>query len=466
METGLMEAKAWAQMEFGRVELADQRRTKRLVRVAARLAEYPSGTLPSAFAAPKELKAAYRFFGNESVTYAEMVAPHFGRTRETAGVGGEYLLIEDTTELDFTGHPATRGVGRIGNDGGLGLYVHTTLATRVERWNVGQEPEVTLVGLFGQDVWARTTPARRGRERKRDRLLRPRESDYWAASVAASGGPPPGARWTYLADRESDVYEAFERCERGRTEFIIRASRPRALADEGGSVFTAVASVPCQGTFTLRLRARPGRAAREALVEVRSVTVSLRGPWRPAGRLAPRRVNVVEAREIRAPAGVEAVHWVLLTTWPTGTFDQALRVVKTYTKRWLIEEYHKALKTGARIEESQLSTAGEITALLGVLALVAVRLLNLKLLAASRPEEAVDAAMLEPEAWAILKAKFGQPVAGWSHRTLLVTIARMGGFLARKGDGSPGWMTIWRGWQRLALMAQGAALLLRGHNCG
>jgi len=466
MGTGCMEAKAWAETEFGRVKLGDERRRKRLIRVAASLAECPSGTLPSAFREAQDLKAAYRFFGNEAVTYGEVTKSHRERTAEACRVPGEYLLIEDTTELDFTGHPAVRGLGRIGNDGGLGLYLHSTLAARIERWTGDQEPEADLVGLFAQHVWARTRTRRCRQERKGDRLRRSRESQRWAAAVEASGGPPPGTKWTYVADRESDIYEVFARCRRGRTDFIVRANQARALAEEGHSVFEAVAAAPVLGQFSLALRARPGRPARTARLEVRAIAVRLRGPQRPGGRPDPIPVNVVEAREIDAPAGLEPLRWVLLTSWPCETFDQALRVVKTYARRWLMEEYHKALKTGAHIEESQLSTAAQIQALLGVLAVVAVRLLKLKMLAAYRGDEAVAEEALEPEAWAILEASCGKPRAGWTHRSLLVAIARLGGFLARKSDGNPGWITIWRGWQRLTLMAQGAALLLRRQNCG
>jgi hypothetical protein len=190
-------------------------------------------------------------------------------------------------------------------------------------------------------------------------------------------------------------------------------------------------------------------------VEVRSCVVTLRGPWRPQRKPPDLIVHVVEAREVDAPEGPKPIHWVLLTSWPTEDFVSCLRVVKAYAKRWLIEEYHKALKTGAGIEESQLSSAGAIQALLGILAVVAVRLLNMKLLAWSRPEEAISPEVVGPEVLKILEAKRGKPKGGWTHRTLLVRIAGLGGFLGRKSDGLPGWQTIWRGWDRLILLVQG-----------
>ena len=135
-----------------------------------------------------------------------------------------------------------------------------------------------------------------------------------------------------------------------------------------------------------------------------------------------------------------------------------MRIVGAYSARWLIEEYHKALKTGTGLQESQLETAHGLQALLGILSLVATRLLSLKLVARAEPQAQVEIGALGPEAWAVLEAKFGRPTDGWTCRAALVAIARLGGFLARKHDGDPGWLTLWRGWQRLVSLAEGYAL--------
>ncbi len=153
------------------------------------------------------------------------------------------------------------------------------------------------------------------------------------------------------------------------------------------------------------------------------------------------------------------MHWVLLTTWSIAKLNQMWRVVESYGGRWIIEEYHKALKTGTAIEEAQLSTRERIEALLGVLAIVAVRLLDMKLLAKTQPDTPLPPEALGPEVQEILEAKYGKPKLGWTYATALIAIARLGGFLARKSDGLPGWMTIWRGWQRLMAMREGVKLV-------
>jgi Transposase DNA-binding/Transposase Tn5 dimerisation domain len=467
MGTSLKTPSAWARQSFAAAQLGDARRTRRLVRVASALAQRPSGLLPRAMPAWAELKAAYRLFAGEDVTHERISAPHREQSAQACRRPGEYLLVEDTTDLDFTSHGMSEGLGPIGDGGGRGMYVHSTLALRIEGWDRGNEPAVGLLGLAAQNVWVREEQKVPDRlETRRQRLSRQRESERWAAVFDEIGGPPAGSRWTYVADRESDIYEVFERCKRKGVDWVVRARLARALAEEGDSLFDAAAGAPVQGRCEVRLRARPGQRARTAQVELRSAAVTVRGPWRPQRRLPPMSLNVVQAHEVNAEGQKSPILWVLLTSWPVEGQAACVRVVKAYTQRWLIEEYHKALKTGAGMEQSQLCSAGALQALLGVLAIVAVRLLSMKLLARSAPQEAVEPQSVGAQVLAILEAKLGRPQEGWTHRTLLVRIARLGGFLARKGDGLPGWQTLWRGWDVLMILVQGYDLMHNAESCG
>ena len=499
MRETLLTPAEWARAEFASVDVGDERRTKRLVALAAALAAASpaAGTLPSALPDWAQLKAAYRLLGRPEVDHASVLAPHVAKVRDRCraaggGGGGHVLLIEDTTQLDFTSHRATAGLGHVGDGGGRGLLLHTTLAVSLDAWTGDgeDEPAGEVVGLFEQRWWARPErPAgqgTRGGEPKRLRLARPRESQRWAACLDVDDGfetdapdAPRPLPLTLVADREADVYETFGRCRAAGCGWIVRACQDRALADgdhegDGGDdegdrrhvlgAVSAAAPVKCR-RVKVELRARPGHKARTATLEIRAAALVLRGPWRPGGWPGPQPVNVVEAREVNAPAGVrEPLRWVLLTSWAVATARDCRRVVRAYARRWLVEEYHKCLKSGCGVERSQLSTAGALSALLGVLALVALRLLDAKLLARNRPDDPVTpGAHLGPEALAVLSARFGTPAAhGWTHRAALRSIARLGGFLARAGDGEPGWQTIWRGWQRLLAMSDGYALAQAG----
>ena len=160
------------------------------------------------------------------------------------------------------------------------------------------------------------------------------------------------------------------------------------------------------------------------------------------------------------PEGVqEPLRWLLLTSLPCATQAQVQRVVGRYVARWWIEEYHKALKSGAGVEASQLERGDWLEPLIGVLAVVAVRLLSARMLARSRLDTQAAAASFGPQMLAILEKKFGPPKGEWTNRNVIIATVRLGGFLARKHDGMPGWQTIWRGWQRLRWMGQGVETL-------
>lgn len=458
MSTFLSAPELWAQDEFGFAQLGDLRRTKRLVNIATKLAASPGGTLPQAFPHWSELKGAYRFFDQPAAQYEPIIQPHLERTRQACREPGEYLIIEDTTNLDYSPHGAVEGLGVIGDGAGRGFELHSALAVRVEGWNLEQRPEGTLMGLFGQDC-RRPKPAPPN-ESRRARLERSRKSKWWARVFQQSGRPPVGSQWIYVADRESDIYEAIHTCQQHGVDFVIRSCQDRRL-EGGGHVREAVAQAPVLGQTTVELRARGGQPARTAIVELRSTQVVVSGPWRPGGWQPALEVMwVVEVKEVDAPEGVEEpLHWILLSSLPCASLAQAQRVVGRYTARWWIEEYHKALKTGAGIEESQLETAERLEALIAVLAVVALRLLSTKLLARSRPDSMEAAQSFGPEMLSILEKKLGQPKGGWTNRNVLVATARLGGFIGRKSDGMPGWQTIWRGWQRLMWMCQGAGLM-------
>ena len=459
MSTALLPPAQWAQEEFGFARLGDQRRNKRLVNIAEHMAANPGGTLPGAFPDLAELKAAYRFFGQKGVTFEQVLAPHFERTQQACRQPGEYLLIEDSTLLDYSGRCVAPDLGVIGDGRGRGFELHSALAIRVESWTLAQRPEGVVVGLFDQQC-RRPRPAPEN-EKRGQRLSRPRRSQRWVAALAAAGRPPAGSQWIYVADRESDIFEVPRDCGLCGWDFVIRSCQNRRLADQAGHLWPTVAQAPVLGQSPVELRARPGQPARTAIVELRSVRLDLDGPWRPGGGLPPLRdVNVVEIREVDAPEGVqEPLHWILLTSLPCLTKAQMQRVVGIYAGRWWIEEYHKALKSGAGVEASQLERADRLEALIAVLAVVAVRLLSAKMLARSQPESFEAAASFGPQMLELLEKKLGLPAGGWTNRNVFRAVARVGGFIGRKSDGEPGWQTIWRGWQRLMWMCEGATLI-------
>lgn len=460
MNTYLYPSDQWAQMEFGAVALHDKRYSKRLVNIGDQLAARPGGTLPQAFEEWAELKAAYRFFADPRNTFEKLQSPHRSRVVAECKSPGEYLLIEDTTQLDFTGR-SCEDLGYTTREG-RGFFLHTTLAVRVSGWDLNQRPEGAVLGLFHQHCWNRMGRSRKGKETRAQRQDRQRESDRWARALVEElvPGQNPQSSYVYIADREADFYEPIQRCLASGVDFVIRAYQRRRLAEGSETSLEAVSQAPLAGTMAVELRARPAAAARTAVVEVRCVALRLQGPYRNGKRTDELALNVVEVCESAPPERVEPLHWYLLTSLSCKRWSEIQRVIGRYCARWWVEEYHKALKTGVGVEQSQLEKQYRLESLIAVLAIVAVRLVNLKYLARAKPDEVVDVKLFGSKTLALLQKRFGSPAQGrWTHRELVRAMARMGGFIGRRGDGEPGWQTIWRGWQRLMWMTEGAELI-------
>jgi hypothetical protein len=465
-----MDAMTWAHDEFRAASLPDARLTWRLVAVAACIRENPCGTLPQAIRGPAALKGAYRLLSHPEVSHAKIVQPHVEGTRAACAQPGEYLLIEDTTTLSFSQRGEMTGMGPLTHGYSQGLLAHTCLAARVEGWDEAFKPQAMLCGLFAQECWARqaptgTRPERKKAKRKKATALPvPLESDRWARALHHTQGPPPGATWTLVADRECDIFEVLARCAERGADWVIRAAQDRKTTSEE-SVFEAAVQAPLLGSYSIALRARQGVPARKAHVQVRALSTALCAPRGITTRNAVS-TWLVDVRETDADGVAEPLHWLLLTSWPCESLAKARRAIEAYSCRWLIEEYHKALKTGTKIEESQLTTAHSIEALLAIHSVIAVELLQLKLLARTRPDEPITEDTITPPMLAVLETQHRRPDRGWTNASLLSAIAQMGGYLARKHDGPPGWLSIWRGWLRLSFMAEGYLLALEQQRYG
>jgi hypothetical protein len=462
MEAGTTER--FARRHFGKTALGDERRTQRLVRVGAALARggggESGGTMTSVIRDWHQAKAAYRLLSRPEVTHRAVIAGHCQQVLSAMEAPGHYLLIEDTTAVAYADPAGTRGLGPIGEDCTRGVWAHSTLVVRSD----GIEDRPELLGLLGQRVWARPVP-RPGDRRKNHGPARDsdharqtrddRESQRWMASLEAAGGPWPDTTWTYVADRESDIYELFQSAWLHGWNYVIRAARPRALAGAwaGSDLFAAAAQGTLRGYRKLELP----KERRTARLQVRSTSLRLRGPKRPGGALEDHCLNVVWVQEVDAPRGHTPVHWVLLTDLPVDTLAQCRRVIEIYRCRWLIEEWHKALKTGLKVEASQLSDARRLSALIGILSVVAVFLVQQKLLARSVSDSPLDPTQMDPAMLAVLQ-KIDPPKGKPTQRWFWVNLAKLGGFLARTGDGDPGWLTLWRGWQTLMILVRGYEL--------
>jgi len=249
MESSTIQARQWAHEQFANCDLGDERRTKRLIAVATAMAEKPASSFPQQFAFWSDLKAAYRLLNNDQVTFAAIASPHWQSTR--ARGSGRYLLIGDTSEIDFGIHRAIDDLAPTGNGGGYGFLLHSALLVHAD--------DETIVGLAGQTIHYRQPAPKK--ESTTQRLRRPRESEVWGKVIDQIGPAPAGAQFVHVLDRGADNFEVYCHCYEQRADWVVRVCqigrKIRTAAGAGKKLREYLHELPVAGTYQLFLRARP-----------------------------------------------------------------------------------------------------------------------------------------------------------------------------------------------------------------
>jgi hypothetical protein len=451
---------SWAEQQWSTTALGDARRTRRAVQLGAALAACPEAHLPQQTGSWHELKAAYRLLNQPDVTHTALSEPHWQATRQQAQQSHTVLFVQDTSELDFTAHRQTTGLGWIGNTGGRGFLLHSCLAVRPTA-----VPEI--LGLAAQQVWTRHE-VKKGTETRATRAKRRKESDVWAEIVEMIGPAAPDQYWVSVSDRASDIFSFVRRARAQSWHGLWRVGQNRLVLTGSGRVVKLlgwVRRLPAQTETVLELRGRAEQPPRMVRLQVAWSAVDLCPPRNgPERRQAP--VSGWCVRCWEAGRRKNALEWILFTTVPVTDAATALERMEWYRLRWVVEEYHKALKTGCALEQRQLQSAQGLRALLGLLAIVAVRLLQLRTLARTAPDTPASQ-VVEPELLETVIRLRGGSANQMTADQFWRAVAGLGGFLGRKGDGNPGWQTLWRGWQRLQdLCWRPRDGPVPGNNCG
>lgn len=436
---------SWAVAELGSAHLGDARRTARLVAIAAAVAEQPTGSLPQACLTWAATKGAYRFFGNESVDSEKILAAHRMATVERIGGYSTVLAVQDTTDFSFSHHPATKGLGPLGNTGMVGFFVHSCLAL---------SPDGVPLGLLGQYRWVRSFEELGIKHKRRQRALEEKESYRWPAMLEDSTrGIPSTTRVVTVADREADIIDFFLAAIRLKQDVLVRAAWNRRLQHPDNYLWDAAGQAPVVGHLEIEVPRSDDQPSRKTTLELRATTVGVLAPQhRRLERLPVAPLTVVWARELTPPEGKEAISWLLLTTLSVQSQKEAAMCVRWYAHRWKIERYHYTLKSGCRLEELHLEAADRLDRALAVYAVVAWRLLSMTYAARVTPDQPCSAVLSQTE-WQALYCTIHRtptpPLSPPDLQTAIIWIARLGGFLARRGDGTPGVKVLWRGYRRL-----------------
>jgi hypothetical protein len=454
--SGCLDARAWAERTFSEAKLGDARRTRRLVSSAARIALHPEKSFTQCFDW-NELRAFYRLCDHQEATLRTVSEPHWAQTRRAMAERDLVLIVHDTTQLDFTSHPALTGAGPLGEGTTRGFLQHNSLASEPE----GRE----VLGLAYQQLRVRE-PAPAGETSYQRRRRAGRESQLWPEGIGACGHAPAGCTWVDVADRGADIYEAMVAARQVGHHFLFRLKQNRQVfLDEARSQKAYLKDharcLPSRGQDEVEIPGRGGRAARTAKVELAGGRV-----WVPASAEVPRRrsqpvleVWVVRIWEPDPPAGVEALEWVLLCSLPGADLEQLRQRRDWYCCRWLIEVFHDIEKNGCREEERRFETAERMAVCLALLSIVAVRVFQLRSALTARPQEPAEQVATELEA-TLIRRLLQHKGQAFTVREFVRGVAKLGGFLGRKGDGEPGVRALWRGYQRLQDMVSAAQLFL------
>jgi hypothetical protein len=396
-----------------------------------------------------------RWLNNPKVTWSE-IGEHCGEELSRRVAGLHVLAIQDTTELNYAAHAGrVRGLGPSGNGIDPGLFVHPILAIDAN--------SRALLGLAGLQIWTRQGPACAD---YREQPIEEKESYRWVkGATTAKKVLATAAMVTVIADRESDIYEEFDRIPTERTHLLTRACRDRALAG-GGHLFSIAETWPVQHRFELELRARPSRPARTAKVELRFGEVTVKRPGRCSDPSAsPQlRLRLVEVKEVDV-AVEEPIHWRLLTTHQATTVAQALQLIAWYRERWHVEQLFRTSKSqGLDVESSQVENADALFNLAAIAMIAATKIMQL-VLARTGTVDRPATDVVTPEQLPVLghlqaslegkTAKQKNPYPNHSIAWLAWIIARLGGWTGYASERPPGPITFRRGWDRFEQIAHG-----------
>lgn len=447
----LINHEAWAREVFGHSQLGDRRRTDRLVAYAARQAAHAAASTNAVCQGDSAAaEGAYRFLRNAEVAAQEIAESGFQHAVALGDEAQVVLAIQDSTTLGYA-HSVREELGDLGGKARSkrkGFWVHSTLAV--------DGVSGAVYGLLDQQWWVRQGPRRqRGAHKKLP--YEEKESFKWqGATERVAERLPDMGRVVMVCDREADVHEYLEFLTARGYRYVVRAERDRRVDTELGRLWETLHAQPLAGRAKVAIAQKGGRPARTARVEVRYASVELR-PTTEVKRRGPVKLQVVLVSEPRPPATVPAggaLEWMLLTSEAITSLADAQRVVEWYKRRWVIEDFHKAWKTGCGAEERRFRSADNLRRALSILAFVAVRLLQLRSLAERAPGTPCDKVLSRAQwvcLWLLSWDTKGRPLPAQAPpvRWAVEKIANLGGWIKSKQTMAIGWQTLWRGWQQL-----------------
>lgn len=443
----IFESDFWIHENFETANLSDKRLNSRLKKVAAKIIVKPEASLSAQMGTWSELMGCYRLLNNPKITHKKIQSAHVARTKSLATNGGKKVVLfpQDGSELET--QKSTRGAGPIGNHTCQGLLMHNCLAVEYDEKN----PRV--LGLASQRIWKRKDVVLHKSETRAERNNRKgKESEHWLKTLKGIGSPPEGEKWVSVGDRANDVFEFFDGVKQLNWHAVVRASQDRIVesGDKKQNLFEWVTLLAERGKKIITVRRKGETKPRQIELTIAWGEVKIYPPQRVGKKKGPIVLWVV-----RCFNEEEELDWVLYSTLAINTLEDAVEKIDWYACRWIIEEYHKCLKTGCKIESNQFESIRAVEALLSLLSIVSTLIIQIKHLA--RKDDETKAKEVVPKiVLTIICKRYRKEEESMTIKEFWRTVAMLGGFLGRKSDGDPGWQTLWQGWLQLLYMWMGA----------
>lgn len=446
-----MQGTSWVLEETAGAELGDARLNKRLGHLLEILSNNPNKTIPAACNGWTETLAAYRFFDNKAVTPEKILLPHKEATIKRMGEEPIVLIIQDTSEIDYSHRDSIEGMGPLCFDSQQGFYLHPSIAVT---------PERVCLGVVDGYWWARQELGKRFKHKNKP--IEDKESYRWIKGYQVANEIAmrcPETMIVSIADREGDIYELLMHPPgKKRANWIVRSTQNRQILSDKKAkdlltdkLWERAEKAPKVGEIEFYIPATLERKARKVKQIVQARRVCLRPPKRKGFELPVVEINVVLCTEKRPPKGEKALQWLLLTSVTIETPERAVDIVQWYLCRWQIEIFFKVLKSGCEIEELQFESLKRLANCLALYMIVAWRILYLTMLGRHCPDMSSELVFDEKEwkaVYAVTQRK-KPPKTAPTLNNMIKMIASLGGYLGRKHDGEPGPQVMWIGIQRM-----------------
>lgn len=439
----------WSDVEFG-----DKRLNERAAMISAEFLRNPFVSPPKMMKCFKATKAFYRFMDSDKVSHEKLIADHVKKSKENLGMHKIILAIQDSMTISLDRNYEIEGLYSVGgrkNNSAEGILIHNTISV------IPCNDYGIIDGLLHQIIHKRKLKEERNKDNN--------DSILWTKSIEAVCFDARKTTIIDVMDRGADMLKVMNSSLEHYHEFIIRAKHNRCLNGKSGDhIFDFAKRLPIAGCTFLDIQANKGRKKRTAKLNISFSKITLPQTGNEKDN-TPVKCSIVHVFENGCADDQEPLEWFILTSLDIRNLEDALKIINYYSFRWIIEEYHKCMKTGFRLEQTQLKKLQRIENLLGFIAVSSIKLLQLRDIVRNNPT-AVAQEYVEKKDVDIVRAYYKIEKKEMTIDQFLRNIAQMGGFLNRKSDGNPGWQSIWEGWKFFLGLKEGVKLQKEGLICG